>query len=111
MTLPTKLSLTMLDIKIAEEYTNTVSLYRSAAMFIIAEEYTNAISLYRSAAMFINALHHSITSRKTFESFAWTNYCHHVKKSKRGKTVIGLTRQGEELWRITYKGNRKYTVR
>lgn len=88
MTLPTKLSLTMLDIKIAEEYTNTVSLYRSAAMFI-------------------NALHHSITSRETFESFAWTNYCHHVKKSKRGKRITGYTCRGEELWQVTYKGNRK----
>ena len=107
MTLPTKLSLTMLDIKIAEEYTNTVSLYRSAAMFIIAEEYTNAMSLYRSAAMFINALHHSITSRKTFESFAWTNYCHHVKKSKRGKRITGYTCRGEELWQVTYKGKLK----
>lgn len=87
MTLPlTKLSLTMLDIKIAEEYANTVSLYRNAAMFI-------------------NALHHGITSRETFESFAWTNYCHHVKKSKRGKRITGYTRQGEELWQVTYKGN------
>lgn len=105
MTLLTKLSLTMLDIKIAEEYTNTVSLYRSAAMFIIAEEYTNAASLYRSAAMFINALHHSITSRETFESFAWTNYCHHVKKSKRGKRITGYTCRSEKLWQVTYKGN------
>lgn len=88
MTLPlTKLSLTMLDIKIAEEYASTVSLYRKAAAFI-------------------NALHNDITSREAFESFAWTNYCHHVKKSNRGKTVTGYTRQGEELWQVTYKGGK-----
>lgn len=89
MTLPlTKLSLTMLDIKIAEEYANTVSLYQRVTVFI-------------------HALYRDITSRETFESFAWTNYCHHVKKSKRGKTMTGYTRQGEKLWQVTYKGNWK----
>lgn len=88
MTPLTKLSLTILDIKIAEEYANTVSLYQRVTVFI-------------------HALYNGVTSRETFESFAWTNYCHHVKKSHRGKTVTGYTCRGEELWRITYKGNRK----
>lgn len=89
MTLPlTKLSTTLLDISIAKEYAQTASIYKAVNVFV-------------------NRLYNDISNFASFESFAWTNYCHHVKKSKRGKTVIGLTRQGEELWRITYKGNRK----
>lgn len=89
MTLPlTKLSTTLLDISIAKEYAQTASIYKAVNVFV-------------------NRLYNDISNFAAFESFAWTNYCHHVKKSKRGKTVIGLTRQGEELWRITYKGNRK----
>lgn len=87
MTLPTKLSTTLLDISITKEYAQTVSIYKAVNVFV-------------------NRLHNDISGFVSFESFAWTNYCHHVKKSKRGKTVIGYTRQGEELWRITYKGNR-----
>ena len=93
MTLPlTKLSTTLLDISIAKEYAQTVSIYKAVNVFV-------------------NRLYNDISNFASFESFAWTNYCHYVKKSKRGKTVIGYTRQGEELWRITYKGNRKQTVR
>ena len=88
----TKLSLTLLDISIAKEYTRTVPIYKAVNVFV-------------------NRLYNDISNFASFESSAWTNYCHHVKKSKRGKTVIGYTRQGEELWRITYKGNRKQTVR
>lgn len=89
MTLPlTKLSTTLLDISITKEYAQTASIYKAVNVFV-------------------NRLYNDISNFASFESFAWTNYCHHVKKSKRGKRIIGYTCRGEELWRITYKGNRK----
>lgn len=89
MTLPlTKLSTTLLDISITKEYAQTASIYKAVNVFV-------------------NRLYNDIVNFASFECFDWSNYCHHIKKSKRGKTVIGYTRQGEELWRITYKGNRK----
>lgn len=88
MTLPlTKLSLTKLDIKIADEYAQTASIYKAVNVFV-------------------NRLYNDISDFASFESFAWTNYCHHVKKSKRGKTVIGLTHGNKELWKVTYKGGK-----
>lgn len=88
MTLPlTKLSLTKLDIEIADEYAQTASIYKAVNVFV-------------------NRLYNDISDFASFESFAWTNYCHHVKKSKRGKTVIGLTHGNKELWKITYKGGK-----
>ena len=89
MTIPmNELSTTLLDISITKEYAQTASIYKAVNGFV-------------------TRLHNDISNFASFESFAWTNYCHHVKKSKRGKTITGLTHQGEELWRITYKGNRK----
>ena len=84
----TKLSTTLLDISITKEYAQTASIYKAVNVFV-------------------NRLYNDISNFASFESFAWTNYCHYVKKSKRGKTVIGLTHGNKELWRITYKGNRK----
>lgn len=87
MTLPTKLSTTLLDISIAKEYAQTASIYKAVNVFV-------------------NRLYNDISGLASFESFAWTNYCHHVKKSKRGKTVIGLTYGNKELWKVTYKGGK-----
>lgn len=89
MTLPlTKLSLTKLDIRLSES------------------EYGSTIPAYRRAASFINRLHNDISDFTSFESFQWTNYCHHVKKNKTKKTITGFNRQGEELWQVTYKGGK-----
>ena len=87
MTLLTKLSLTLLDITIAEEYAQTGPIYKAVICFV-------------------NRLHNDIVNFASFECFDWSNYCHHIKKRNRGKTVIGLSHGNKELWRITYKGGK-----
>ena len=88
MTLPlTKLSTTLLDISITKEYAQTVSIYKAVNVFV-------------------NRLYNDISNFASFECFDWSNYCHHIKKRNRGKTVIGLTHGNKELWRITYKGGK-----